>query len=300
MTLAMSGETVLVTGATGYIGSVLLESLRTDNDVHALVRDRRRDSGALETPGVRFHTFGPDLDEVETVVDAISPGVLFHLATLYSRHDPASVSQMVDANVKFGAAVLNAVSHQSECDVVLVGSHFQFVGSPPVPSSLYAATKNALCEIAAYFGRERGMRWIQAVLYDVYGPGDPRPKLVTTVLNSLRTGEPLSLPEPQPLHHFVYVDDVVEALIAARVDLCSDLMTNGRSVFVTSNRPATPEELLATASRVAGVEPTLSDDRFKLLPGAPMRPIDGPRPKDWQPTVDLATGIERIRSEKPF
>jgi len=295
MTFVITGERVAVTGATGYVGSVLVPRLRERNDVHVFARDGAAARSLLGLPGDQVHT---DLESPGAIADAferIAPTVVFHLATHYERKDDsANVARMVDANVRFGSLVLDVASKLSKCDVVVTGSHFQFAGRERRSASFYAATKNALGEIARYLQEARGLRWIQPVLFDVYGPGDTRPKLINILIDRVSAGEPVSLPDPEPLHHFVYIDDVITALAASVQQLRSDSTADGRSLFVTSEALLSPTAVLKEVSAALGIDPIVSSQHFDLPPRSIMTPFEGPRPDGWHPRVGIRDGIERI------
>jgi CDP-paratose synthetase len=295
MTVAMAGERIVVTGATGYIGSALVAKLRDANEVHVLARDV---AGATTQLGIRrevAHHSGTGSTAIAATFEQIDPTIVFHLATDYrQRDDSTAIESMIDANVRFGSLVLDAASERDGCQVVVAGSHFQFAGGPGHSSSFYAATKNALCEIARYLGEARELRWIQPVLFDVYGPHDPRPKLVNVLIDRVTSGQPISLPVHEPRHHFVYIDDVVAALVASAVELRSDDAAKGKSVFISSDEVVSPSEVLGAVAEVLGVEPVVSPEPFELPPRSIMLPVEGPRPVLWGPTVGLREGIERV------
>ena len=104
----------------------------------------------------------------------------------------------------------------------------------------------------------------------------------------------MRLPDPEPLHHFVYVDDVVAALEAAASDLRSGHSVSGRSVFVTSDELVAPSDVLGVVGAVLGVEPLISSEHYELPPRSIVQPFEGPRPDGWQPIVGLVEGIERV------
>lgn len=295
MTLAITGERVVVTGSTGYLGSFLVPKLRNDNEVHVLARNANAARLQLDLPMDQVHAGLESPLAIARLFEDISPTLVFHLATHYERRDDtAKLRAMVDANVGFGALVLAAASNLQSCDVVVAGSHFQFAGPERNSASFYAATKNALCGIAAYLQEAAGLSWIQTVLFDVYGPADTRPKLVSTLIDRVRAGEPVSLPNPEPLHHFVYVDDVVDALVASAVELRTDDRAAGRNVFATSQQLLAPSAVLQEVAAVVGREPVIADDPFELPPNSIMAPVSGPRPHGWVPRVSIRKGIEQI------
>jgi nucleoside-diphosphate-sugar epimerase len=300
MTGAILNERIVVTGATGYIGSVLVAELRDHNEVHVLVRDIAGSSARLELPADQIHELTRASESLVGLFEQISPSIVFHLATHYVRHDdPAEIAEMVDANVRFGALVLDAASSHPICTVVLAGSHFQFAGAEHRPATFYAATKNALRDIAAYLQHSRGLRWVQVVLYDVYGPGDPRPKLVNVLIDRVVVGDTVTLPSPEPQHHFVYVDDVVAGLIASAIESRAGGIAPGESVFLTSDKFVTPSGVLDAVATRLGVQPVIDPKPYLLPPGSIMRPFEGTRPPGWAPQIDLKEGIGRTVEPTP-
>lgn len=297
MTTGIAGERIVITGATGYIGSALVSTLRELNEVHLLVRDPAVAGSLHDLPREQMHAILDEPGSIAALFERIAPNLVFHLATQYERRDDSEkIGSMVDANVRFGALVLDAASRLPDCPVVVAGSHFQFAGAPGRSASFYASTKNALCDIAEYLREARGLRWIQPVIFDAYGPGDTRPKLVNILIDRISSGQPVSLPEPQPLHHFVYIDDVIGALIASARELRSSDSASGSSVFLTSNELVPPSTVLDTVASVLGVDPVVSTEHFEMPPTSIMVPFEGPRPEGWRPTVSLSEGVEKILS----
>ncbi len=297
MTTGIAGERIVITGATGYIGSELVAKLHALNDVHLLVRDPAAARDLHDLPREQVHAILDEPGSIAALFQRIAPNLVFHLATQYERQDDSEkVGPMVDANVRFGSLVLDAASHVPDCPVVVAGSHFQFAGRPGRSASFYASTKNALCEIAAYLQEARDLRWIQPVIFDVYGPGDTRPKLVNILIDRISSGQPVSLPDPEPLHHFVYIDDVIEALISSALELRSDESVSGSSVFLTSDELVSPSVVLDEVASVLEIDPIVSSQHFEMPPGSIMVPFAGARPDGWRPVVGLGEGIERILS----
>jgi nucleoside-diphosphate-sugar epimerase len=298
MDLKIADKRIVVTGATGYIGSALVNALKPTNEVHVVARDADSARESLDLHSDQIHG---DMLQPGLLVDlfrSIEPAVVFHLATNYEKIDSSStVVATAQANVTFGSVVLDAASRLDSCDVVISGSHFQFPPDGRFATSFYAATKNALTDIASYFGETRGLRWIQTVFYDIYGPNDPRPKLINMLVRSVLGHVDVALPDPQPLHHFVFIDDALEALVSSAAHLGANSSMSGESVFVTSDELLTPSDVLAVVADVAEIVPIVSPDPFVLPEGAIMVPTSGPRPNGWQPSVTLSDGIRRVIAE---
>ncbi|MEZ5175696.1 MAG: NAD(P)-dependent oxidoreductase [Acidimicrobiia bacterium] len=298
MTGPIVDETIVITGATGFIGSHLTRRLVNGNDVHILVRNPDRAS-ALGLDASNIHDISSSTHPIAGLFEDLQPSMVFHLATRYERTDPVDPRPMLEANVVFGTAVLEAAARIGDCTVVMAGSHFQHADGVPV--SLYALSKNLLIEVARYLTATRNLSWVETVLYDIYGPRDRRGKLIDTVLDRLLAGQPIQLPERLALHHFVHVDDAVDALLASARQLRST-GESGMSLFATSDKAVTPKEVVEIASTVLGRQPILGGSHFQLPPRTPMHPADGPRPDAWSPTIGLSDGImtvARSRTAEP-
>ena len=294
----MRNERILVTGATGFIGSALVTELGRHNELHALVRDVEAARSSLDLPPGQIHGESRVPGSLVELFEDVSPSFVFHLATHYEqRDDPDKVVTMVDANVRFGALVLDAASCVPDCTVVIAGSHFQFVGEEGRSASFYAATKNALCEIASYLQDARGLRWVQSVIYDAYGPGDRRPKLINVLIDRVREGATVMLPFPEPLHHFVYIDDVLSGLVSSATETQSGAIASGSSVFLSSDESVIPSDVLAEVGACLGTDPVLDPKPYPLPSDSIMTPFEGPAPPGWKPLIDLHEGIARtVRS----
>lgn len=282
-------QMILITGATGFVGRHLTRLLDQTATVVVLVRDGSAATEMFAGTGVQIHELGSQ--GVVEILAEVNPDVVFHLATHYERSDPVDVSDMVAANLGFGVEVLNAASRLDNCRVVLGGSYLQTPGEGRYPVNLYAATKEALLPVARYFRETRGLPWTQVVLYDVYGPGNERTKVIPRVVAAVKEGQAIQISDPAPLHHFVHVDDVVSGFVAAAQMIADAHGGWPESVFLTSDDAIPPSRVVAVASEVLDTEAVISPEPYISPVSAIMVPCDGPRPPGWAPRVTLADGI---------
>lgn len=262
------GGRALVTGATGFLGQHLALRLAANgDDVVAMVRSSSSAQlvSRLEDAGVDIIRIS-DPEDVTRLTREAGADRVFHLATHYLKgHTAADIPGLVDANVTFGARLLDGLS-DSGATVVSASSFFQFRHGRVAPASLYAATKQAFSDISEYYRTVVGLPITQVVLYDTFGPGDTRDKLVPHLISSLLAGGPVRLgPAAQQLN-LLYVDDVVSGLIAAAVPGSAPLCTvraestvtvaqlvdelsavAGRPIEASFNAEATPNDLVTTS-----------------------------------------------------
>ena len=274
--------TVLVTGATGFIGSHLVRALAAaGQSVHALVR-----SDADLGPHVMVHR----LTDPFTTVDDVRPDVVIHLATRFAaQHDPGELRQMIEANVTFATMVAEATLRVGARLVHATSAWQHYEGAEYSPVSLYAATKQAFVDVLAHY-RAAGLRTAEVCLFDTYGPGDTRRKLVWLLLDAARTGRPVQLGSGRQLIDLTHVGDVVAAFtLANRGDL------DGKRLVARSGRTVTVRDLAALVEEVTGhrldVEWGARQDRPRemytdwAVPGAATA---------WRPRVELADGLTAL------
>ena len=279
----------LVTGASGFIGGRLCQRLVADGEeVHAVSRRPHEDDS------VRW--WQADLgnaDEVAATFGRVRPDVVYHLAGFVSgSRELEAVLPSLRDNLVSAVNVLVAAARIG-CSVVLAGS--QEEPEPgleePVPASPYAAAKLAVGCFARMLHALHRLQVVNLRIFMVYGPGQhDRTKLVPYVVTSLLRDEQPKLSSGTRPVDWVYVDDVVDAFIAAstRADLAGTTLDIGTGQLVTIR--AIIERIVETVG--TGVEPD-----FGALPERPLeivRVADVEQTKNtlgWQPRTTLTEGL---------
>ena len=279
----------LLTGATGFLGHHLAARLVADGwHVTALQRATTSSSAActaLRTLGVEIAAFESGL-EVQQRARESSPHAVFHLATHYLKnHAPEDVSALIDANVSFGTHLLEGL-RGSGAAVVSAMSYFQFTDGAPAPLSLYSATKQAFLDICEYYRVVDGADIRQVVLFDTYGPGDARNKLMPHLFAALRERRQVKLgPSRQPIN-LLYVADIVSGLLAAADPQPAPMLS------LRAPEPTTVGEVVRTLGEVAGVQMDCQFNEDGAVNSSLLNAGDWPAPQGWAGPGTLAQGLD--------
>lgn len=280
----MSAARTAVTGATGFVGRALVDALRRDGG-EVLALDRSAFAG------------GPDA-AITRIVD-FAPTSVVHLATHFvARHEAGDIPAIVRANVEVSAVVAEAATRAGAV-LVCVGTAWEhYEGRDYDPVSLYAATKRAGRDLVEYYVRAQGLVCADAVLFDTYGPGDTRPKLVPALLDAAQSGATLEMSDGHQLIDLIYIDDVVAALtLLAAGDVPA------APVVLRTWAPVTVREVVAAVEQATG---RTVDVRWGARPSRGREMTTdwafGSRLPGWAPTVPLVDGLAaawRARASHP-
>lgn len=281
---------VLVTGASGYIGHhVCLDALGRGWDVHALARA----GSDLRGLPVHRHDIDASAASLDVALATVRPDVVMHLASMVkARPSPEEVGPMVEANVGFGARLLDAMTRHGCRRLVNASTYWVHdAAGGHDPNTLYAATKLAFERLIDFHARREGLAAVSLVLFDVYGPADWRGKLLGVLASAMREGRTLDMSPAEQVLDMVHVRDVAAGFALAATRLADAPSGHGRFSLGGGDR-RTLREIVELAARLRGVPVPA---RFGVRPYDPfqvMTPVASiERLPGWAPAVPLERGV---------
>lgn len=288
-------DRALVTGATGFLGRALTRRLLDDGLTVAVVQ--RPQSSDADSRCTRIEWNGDAMNLVDAV-EAWRPQSVFHLATHFvSQHRTQDLPSLIDANVALGTALLES-AHKIGSTVVITGSAWQHLGGSTYhPVSLYAATKQALFDIAVFY-RNSGVDVRELTFFDTYGPGDERGKLISLLLDAAATGETIDMSSGNQLIDLLYVSDAVRALVsAARVPQPKTI--EAARFVARSGHPVTIRDLVSTIEETIKTQIPVHWGRRPDRPNEMLTNWDFGIPvPGWSPEIDLYKGIQSCWADR--
>jgi UDP-glucose 4-epimerase len=288
------GRPVAITGATGFIGTLLGRRLAAAGAiVHAISR-RPQPSDAPAGRWWELDVRAPGaLDELMRTVE---PDILFHLAGETSAARELDLVQpTLAANVAGTVSVLTSVAaNSSSTRIVTAGS----LEEPPAggietASSPYALSKVTATAYGALFHELYETRIVNLRVFMTYGPGQSAVrKLVPYVTLALLKGEPAVVSSGRRLVDWIYVDDVASAFLAAGL---AEPAADGRSFDVGSGRLVSVRAVAEEIATLVGH----GELRFGERTDRPreQEPVADPAPAasilGWRAATPLSEGLRR-------
>ena len=296
----------LVTGGAGFIGSNLTDRLlgvgaevRVLDNLSTGFRDNLASDAQLFEGDIR------DEAAVRSAVTGVD--VVFHLAAhravLQSVENPLST----DLANTHGTLLILKAAHDAGVRRVVASSSSSVYGgaeqlptpetAPLIPRSPYAVSKLAGEHYCRVWSELFGLETVALRYFNVYGPRQRPDSAYAAVIplftDALRTGvRPVVHGDGLQSRSFAYVDDVVEANLAAArsADSCS-----GRAYNIAGSRSYTLLELLDELGVILGAEvkPDHTAPRAGDVRHSSANLTAAARDLGWQPKVDLPEGLRR-------
>lgn len=289
----------LITGATGYIGSNLVHHLVKHGwDVHILTRSNSN-LKVLDTSLNQLTVYrhdGTSSGMVEIMANA-KPEIVFHLASLFlAQHETDDIEALISTNLLFSNQLVEAMVVNGVKYLVNTGTSWQHYNNEDYnPVNLYAATKQAFEDILTYYIEAHGLKATTLVLFDTYGPNDPRAKLIALLWKTAITQQSLSMSPGEQLIDVVHIDDVMYAYTTAAAVL--QQQTGGHICYgVSSGAPMRLIDLVAVFQKATKTKLPISFGGRPYRPREIMVPwTDFQSLPGWHPQVPFEQGIMQTR-----
>ena len=220
---------ILVTGATGFIGSHLCKELvRRGQPVFALSRSGRTDNIAPLLPHPEFYLYTGDIQDTDMIGNIIKNHrikAVFHLAAkLPSENDINNPLPCFDSNARGTLNVLDA-ARQYGVDKFVFASTMSVYAEPPQylpvdeshpthPSTIYSLAKIASELSCNLYSKDMSM--IVLRYSGAYGRGERESDAIPTFITQALANKPLTVEgDGKQTSDFVHIDDIVQGTLLA-------------------------------------------------------------------------------------
>lgn len=294
-------KTVLITGATGFIGNNIVKSLVSDENFILVILVRKNSNISKLGPlnDRSYIIFAEDL--INNSISNFKIDVVIHLATYYiNNHNANQVEELISSNITLGISILETFKFNPNSIFINFTSSSIFANSDKYfPQTLYSATKKAFSNILEFYKNKFNFYYIELIIYDTYGKGDSRNKLLSQLIGVLQNNEILQLSPGEQRIRLLHIDDLVDA-VRLLIDSRENLNKNEVNYFTLG-----PEETYSVREIVRLIE-ELTNKKINVHFGARdyrhneiMIPYPIKRyPTGWKPKIMLPIGLKEIIDEK--
>ena len=304
-------ERVLVTGADGFIGSHLVESLiESGYKVKAFVYYNSFNSWGWidsfkEELKKEIEIFSGDIRDPNGVHESMkNVDAVFHLAALigipFSYHSPDSY---VDTNIKGTLNVLQA-ARSLKTKRVLVTSTSEVYGTaqfvpiteshPYQGQSPYSATKIGADRIAESYFRSFELPVTIVRPFNTFGPRQSARAVIPSIITQLLSGKnKMKLGDLTPTRDLVYVKDTVNGFI----EIFKSDKTIGEEINIATQSEITIGNLVKLILKIMNKECEIETEEIRIRPEkSEVKRLFGSNEKikkltNWKQKFDFETGL---------
>ena len=195
---------ILITGAKGFVGRNLVETLKT-------IRDGKNRTHALKIDEIYEY----DLDTAPQVLPQYCQNAdfVFHLAGV---NRPENREEFMEGNFGFTSTLLNALKEAQNTCPVMLSSSIQATCIGRYDSD-YGRSKKAGEELVFAYGAETGAEVLVYRFPNLFGKWC-RPNYnsaVATFCHNIANGLPITVNDPNVELELLYIDDLVEEMLCA-------------------------------------------------------------------------------------
>jgi nucleoside-diphosphate-sugar epimerase len=291
---------VLVTGASGFIGSQVTRQLLAHGCEVAVLAMPDDPLARLQDIEQRLTVLRGDLMDSKglTLLADWRPEGCVHLAW-YVEPGKYLDSPLNAVALAASLRLIEILSEAGCAHFVGAGTCFEYEWAsgwlhedgPTDPQTLYAAAKLSLCLTGKQLAALRGMKFAWGRIFYLYGPGEDERRAVPALFKALMAGKEFAATAGEQVRDYLHAEDVAAGF-------CTLVMKGAEGIYnIGSGVPITMRKLMQTAGEIAGRADLI---RFGAYP---YRPQDPPficadarklRALGWTPRYTLEAGLQAM------
>lgn len=277
------GKWVIVSGATGFIGSALTKKLI--------------ESGHQVLNLSRSHKLSED--QIRKQIGNTEPVVFYHLAWKAdgdfwnSPENAQSMEFTVHASnlaKNLHCSKFIAMGTCAEYDWTTHADEFT-VESPIAPASLYGKTKNQAHHFLQEIFSKSNTELVWLRLFFPYGPNQDSKRFIPYLIDSLKKTGKVTCKHPDYTRDYIFMDDIVETLIRMSTKRIQGTFNAGTGSGTKISK------LIEEAGKLLGINPEVIYTDLSH-PSEPMKIVANidktTSALNWSPKVSLVEGLKRM------
>ena len=218
---------ILITGATGFIGANLARTLSKSGDKISIFLKSKPNLWRLKDIISHFDTHVIDIsnpDMIKQKIMEIKPDIVYHCAAYGVYPSQKDLNTIIQTNVIGSANLMQVLAKYNDLEKFInIGSVFEY--GPKLkpaketdivkPITIYGIAKVTQTHLAQYFALANNLPTVTLRIFTTYGTYEEPGRLISDIMVASIRNTPLKLACLTARRDFIYIDDVINALIKA-------------------------------------------------------------------------------------
>ena len=199
---------ILITGATGFLGSHLLPMLLDNGHTVIILKRTFSDLRMIKSYLSHIKCYDIDKDALDIVFNNENIDVIIYLATNYGKNPHRNITEILESNINLPSKLLNIGIENG------IQGFINTDTDTNLEYSLYSATKKAFGDIAKFFAANYDLKIVNLKLETLYGQNDHNNHFIPLVIERTLNNKNIKTTKGDQKRDFVFVEDVAHAYIA--------------------------------------------------------------------------------------
>ena len=209
-------KTIIITGASGFIGSNLTYTLSKKYKLILLLRFNKNSKKVkyIFNKNISYQHFR-DNNQLFNILKKIKASCLIHCATHYVKnHKPNDITKIVSSNIEFGTLLLENLNNIGVKNFINFSTVWEnYNGVKDNPNNLYSASKQAFEKIINYYKiSNKKINFYNLSISDTYGENDNRRKLINTLKKNIAKKKKKKIISKKLFINLLNIKDVISGV----------------------------------------------------------------------------------------
>ena len=209
---------ILITGATGFIGSNIFLNLKDKSKIYLLIRKKKAKKINLpffkKKKNIKIIFFG-GYEELRRKLKKIKVDIIIHCATHYIKvHKNSDISKIIDSNIIFGSILIDSLKTLRAKKFINFTTVWEnYNGIKNSSFNLYSTSKTLFRKLLEFSKKNnKNVKFYNFFISDTYGSNDRRAKLINVLKRNYEKNKITKVISKNLYINLINIKDILEAI----------------------------------------------------------------------------------------
>jgi len=202
---------ILITGASGFIGSNIVKNISKSNKIFIISRDKKRNNSQKNLRFINYKNF----DELNSKLKKIKIDIVIHCATHYVKeHSYSDIQKFANSNILFGNIILENLNKMKVKKFINLSTVWENYNSIKDDNpNLYSVYKKIFSHLINFYKKKIiNTSFYNIMLSDTFGVDDKRSKIINALKDNYKINKKSTIISKNLYLNLLNVEDIVDAI----------------------------------------------------------------------------------------